>query len=57
MNRHQLLTTRQVARRFGVDRSTVNRWVKQGRIPAINTPGGQCRYRQADIEQALSKQH
>jgi excisionase family DNA binding protein len=55
MNADQLLTTSQVAHLFGVDRSTVNRWVKQGRIRAINTPGGQCRYRIADIDEASAR--
>lgn len=35
------MTAREVAFMFAVDPGTVNRWVKEGRIKAFRTPGGQ----------------
>jgi excisionase family DNA binding protein len=44
----------EVARCFGVAVSTVRNWEKQGLVEAIRTPGGQRRFRRADIENLLS---
>jgi excisionase family DNA binding protein len=39
------MTTSQVAQHFGVDSSTVRRWVIQGKLkPSITTPGGYHRF-------------
>ncbi len=35
-------TSEQVAKRYHRDVRTVNRWVRQGRITAINTGGGRA---------------
>lgn len=44
------LTTSQVAERFGVDSSTVRRWVTAGwMIPTLTTPGGHHRFTEQDI--------
>lgn len=39
------ISTSEVARVFGVDRSTVSRWVTSGTLrPAITTPGGHHKF-------------
>ncbi len=48
-----LFTTEDVAKRYGVHPRTVHRWVKEGRIGALNLSGsinGQYRFSQRDIE-------
>jgi excisionase family DNA binding protein len=46
-----LLTTRQVAERFDVNIRTVNRWVREGRLPvAVATLGGDARFDPAVVE-------
>lgn len=44
----------EVARCFGVAVSTVRNWELKGYITAIRTPGGQRRFRRADIEAMLT---
>ena len=44
----------EVAKSFGVAVSTVRNWERRGRITAIRTPGGQRRFRRADIEALLT---
>ena len=40
-----LLTTSQVATRFGVLPSTIRKWVTTGKLtPAVTTPGGHYRF-------------
>ncbi|MER7212956.1 BldC family transcriptional regulator [Streptosporangium sp. NPDC020072] len=50
----RLLTPGEVARVFGVDPKTVNRWALTGRIPSVRTPSNQRRYRQSDIDALLN---
>lgn len=50
INQRPYLTTREVADRFQVSRVTVNRWVKDGKLPAFSTPGGTLRFRREDID-------
>jgi excisionase family DNA binding protein len=54
---NDLLTVKQVAKRLGVDQSTVRRWIKDGRLEAITLP---ChgnwqphRIRRSTLEQLL----
>ncbi|MFD0883818.1 BldC family transcriptional regulator [Streptosporangium algeriense] len=49
----RLLTPVEVARVFGVDPKTVNRWALTGKIPSVRTPSGQRRYREGDIRALL----
>lgn len=48
-----LLTSKQVAERFKVNRTTVLRWAKAGRLPSVRTPGGAFRFRPSDVEEFL----
>ncbi|MFF4413539.1 BldC family transcriptional regulator [Streptosporangium sp. NPDC001559] len=50
----RLLTPGEVARIFGVDPKTVNRWALTGRIPSVRTPSRQRRYRETDIKALLN---
>ncbi|MFF0574436.1 BldC family transcriptional regulator [Streptosporangium saharense] len=50
----RLLTPGEVARIFGVDPKTVNRWALTGRIPSVRTPSGHRRYRESDINLFLN---
>lgn len=50
-----LCTTRDVAREYGVDSSTVRRWVAEKKLkPAATTPGGQYRFDPVDVAQLLN---
>jgi excisionase family DNA binding protein len=50
-----LLTSAEVARRFGVDVKTVSRWANAGKLPYFRTLGGHHRFRLADVEQLLAE--
>jgi excisionase family DNA binding protein len=49
----RLLTPREVAVLFRVDAKTVARWAATGRIKGVRTPGGQWRFRESDVRDAL----
>lgn len=48
-----LLTTAEVAERLRVSVATVNRYARDGALPAVTLPGGQRRYRVTDVERLL----
>ncbi|MCE5291585.1 MAG: helix-turn-helix domain-containing protein [Nocardiaceae bacterium] len=49
-------TTSQVANRYGVDSSTVRRWVEKGLLtPACTTPGGHHRFSASEVERAIKQ--
>ncbi|MFF4416546.1 BldC family transcriptional regulator [Streptosporangium sp. NPDC001559] len=50
----RLLTPGEVARIFGVDPKTVNRWALTGRMPSVRTPSGHRRYRETDVTTFLN---
>ena len=50
-----LLTSYQVGSLLQVNPSSVNKWVKDGRIPAFRTPGGHRRIRAADLVSFLQE--
>jgi len=50
-----LLTSYQVGVLLQVNPSSVNKWVKDGRIPAFRTPGGHRRIRASDLVGFLNK--
>lgn len=51
-----VLTPAELASYFKVSTATVARWAKKGKLPSFRTPGGQRRYRLADIEQLLREE-
>lgn len=44
------LSTGEAARLCSVERDTVLKWIKRGRIPAVRTPGGHYRIARQDLE-------
>lgn len=48
-----LMSAADAADLLEVPRSTVSRWARAGKIPAIRTIGGHWRFRRADIEQHI----
>ncbi|MCK9871685.1 BldC family transcriptional regulator [Nocardiopsis dassonvillei] len=48
-----LLTVAEVGDLFRVNPRTVNRWVAQGRIPVVRTPGGHLRFDPAEVRRLL----
>lgn len=44
------MTPGEVARMFRADPKSVTRWANADKIPSIRTPGGQRRYREADVQ-------
>lgn len=51
-----LLTVAQVAARWQLSEYTIRRYIKEGRLPAMKTPGkGRWRIRAEDAEAALGK--
>lgn len=51
-----VLTSGEVAEKFGVDPKTVARWAKAGKLtPAFLTLGGHRRYRESDILALLTR--
>ena len=51
-----LLTPAEVASMCGVDPKTVTRWAKAGKLSAIRTLGGFCRYRESEVRALLQGQ-
>ncbi|MFC3985465.1 BldC family transcriptional regulator [Streptosporangium jomthongense] len=49
----RLLTPGEVARIFGVDPKTVNRWALTGKVPSIRTPSRQRRYLESEVRALL----
>lgn len=50
-----LLTAAEVGAMFRVDSKTVTRWARAGKVTSIRTPGGQWRYRKAEIMALLNR--
>lgn len=51
-----LLRPSELARLWGLHPSTVNGWIREGRLPAIRTPGAQYRVREADARAYCKEQ-
>lgn len=51
----RILTTKQVAERFGVHPATVVSWANGGQLAHFRTPGGHRRFRVEDVERLLSQ--
>lgn len=54
MATHELLSTSDVADAFKVSVVTASRWLRNGKIPSVRTPGGYYRVRREDVDQLLS---
>lgn len=52
----ELLTPGQVAAIFKVSVTTVGKWADVGKLPHFRTPGGQRRFRMADVQTFLEEQ-
>lgn len=50
-----LLPIGEAARILGVHVETLRRWESAGHIESVRTPGGQRRFRRADVETLLEK--
>lgn len=46
----QHITPLAAARRLGVERATVYRWIRSGALPAVRTPGRRYRIAVADLQ-------
>jgi len=51
----RFLTTSDVARYCQVSRSSVSRWIKEGKLRAFATPGGHYRISQKEFKGFLAK--
>lgn len=49
----KLVTARTIAARFGVTVGTVNRWVRENRVPYLRPSRRIVRFRISEVEQAL----
>ena len=50
----RLLTPREVAELFGVRTTTIARWVREGRLNSLLTPGGHRRYHLPEVRALLN---
>jgi excisionase family DNA binding protein len=51
----RLLTSEEVAQRFGTTKSTVRQWSADGRLSPLRTPGKHLRFLESEIEQVLAE--
>lgn len=49
------MTTAEVAATLGVGATTIKRWVTDGLLPEVRTPGGHRRFRRDDVETFLAR--
>lgn len=50
-----LITTPQAAQLLGVTPTTIKRWVEDGRLRCLRTPGGHRRFDRSDVQRFLAK--
>lgn len=50
----ELLRPYEVAAIFRVSPATVRLWARLGKLPEVRTPGGQRRFRRADVDALLN---
>ncbi len=55
MKNSKYYTVPEAAKKFGVDRRTMSRWVADGKIQSIATPGGHHRIKRMEIERLLKQ--
>jgi excisionase family DNA binding protein len=51
----RLLSSQEVGRLLKVTRTSIWKWIKEGRLPAYRTPGGHHRVRATDLAQFLRR--
>lgn len=56
MSGSELVTTQDVAERFGVTVETVQAWVRRGRIPHIRPSRRIVRFNMVDVERAITRE-
>lgn len=54
-SKERLLRTGEVAEMLGVDRHTVIRWVREGKIRAIRLPSGRHRIPESEVRKILER--
>jgi excisionase family DNA binding protein len=52
----RLLKSGEAAAMFRVDRRTLARWAKEGKITSIRTPGGHRRFRESEVLRLLGRE-
>jgi excisionase family DNA binding protein len=58
MDTHKLLSKSEAARRVGVDRDTISRWIKLGYLHEVRIgPGTYPRIREADLDALVRGDH
>ncbi len=55
MENSKYYTVPEAAKKFGVDRRTMSRWVADGKIQSIATPGGHHRIKRMEIDRLLKQ--
>lgn len=50
-----LLDTADAAQFLHVHQKTLMRWVREGQLEAMRTPGGRLRFRQSDLDAFIAK--
>ncbi|OYT30795.1 MAG: hypothetical protein B6U94_05345 [Thermofilum sp. ex4484_79] len=51
--KERMLRSGEVARILGVDRHTVVKWIKEGRIRAVKLPSGRYRIPESEVKKIL----
>jgi len=51
--RERMLRSGEVARMLGVDRHTVDKWIKEGWIKAVRLPSGRYRIPESEVRRIL----
>lgn len=54
MIEHELLKTAEVAHLCRVTPKTISVWYQQGKLPGIQLPGKELRFRRSDVEAILA---
>ena len=53
----RVMSRSEVSAIFGVSRSTITRWARQGRLPCLLTLGGHRRYLVDDVLRLIGESH
>ena len=50
MHATKYLNLTQAARRLGITRATLRKWIRKGAVPAVRNPSGQVRVHEDDLQ-------